>query len=51
MSVPIVGLLECRALSWQSMIRTHCVCFGAMHSLQTSDRVNVSSRVRKRDGS
>ena len=38
-------------ISWQSMVRTHRVCFGAMQSLQTSDRVNVSSRVRKRDGS
>ena len=38
-------------ISWQSMVRTRCVCFGAMQSLQTSDRVNVSSRVRKRDGS
>ncbi len=28
-------------ISWQTMVGTHRVCFGAMHSLETGKRVNI----------
>lgn len=36
-------------ISWQSLVGTHRVCFGAVRSLAGGGRVDVQSRVRKRD--
>lgn len=51
MSVPIVGQFECRAYILAKYGSHALRMFGAMHSLQPSDRGNLQSRVRNRDWS